>query len=706
MKGNFILFFLVFFPMAAGLLSYLLGRWNKTLRDHFAALCGLAELAVMAFAAVSTIGQTLEFSWQGFCALGIRLVVDDFRRIYGLVAAFMWAMTLLFSREYFAHYRNRNRYYFFNLLTLGATVGVFLSADLYTTFVFFEIMSFTSYAWVAHEETDAAMRAANTYLAVAVIGGLVALMGLFLLWSKLGTLAIDQLYEAAQACPEKGVLYAAGGCILFGFGAKAGMFPLHIWLPKAHPVAPAPASALLSGILTKSGIFGVLAVSCNVFRYDPTWGRLILVLGVITMVLGAVLALLSLDLKRTLACSSMSQIGFIAVGIGMMGLLGAENALAERGVVLHMVNHSLIKLTLFMVAGVVYMNLHALDLNEIRGFGRKKPLLHFCFLMGALGIGGVPLWNGYVSKTLLHESIVEYAQHLAATGGSVAGIKCVEWLFLISGGLTLAYMTKLYVAIFVEKHPTRQAEFDGMKHYMGLRSTVALLLSALILPLLGMTPGLTMDYLADHSASFFAAELPQHAVHYFSLTNLQGALISLAIGAAVYFIVVRELLLKRREDRWVYVNPWPEWLDLENLIYRPLILKWLPGAFGWLLSIFGENKILAPLCSRIFQAGGIEFRMLSELPDVSLVALRATALRESGEPEQDPIRRSFAYRFGAWLDRHFPRKEGKQPRSVRFVRWHQSFRKTTSLITGNLSFALLMCCVGLCLLLLYLVFVY
>ena len=123
---------------------------------------------------------------------------------------------------------------------------------------------------------------------------------------------------------------------------------------------------------------------------------------------GALLAVFSVDLKRTLACSSMSQIGFILVGVGMQGLLGEENLPAVHGTLLHMVNHSLIKLVLFMAAGVVFMNVHALDLNEIRGFGRKKPLLKSVFLAGALAIGGIPLFSGYISKTLLHESILEY----------------------------------------------------------------------------------------------------------------------------------------------------------------------------------------------------------------------------------------------------------------------------------------------------------
>ena len=155
-------------------------------------------------------------------------------------------------------------------------------------------------------------------------------------------------------------------------------------------MAPAPASALLSGILTKTGIFGILVISCRMMVHEERWGAFVLVIGVITMFLGALLALFSVNFKRTLACSSVSQIGFILVGVGMLVLLGEENTLAARGTFLHMVNHSLFKLILFLVAAIIYQNTHKLDLNDIRGFGRKKPLLMFCYLMGALGIGGIP----------------------------------------------------------------------------------------------------------------------------------------------------------------------------------------------------------------------------------------------------------------------------------------------------------------------------
>lgn len=697
MEMNMILAFLVFYPMIGALVSYIIGRFHKTARDYFADFIVISEFAVTLYLFCTFDGsRILSFSIDSFAGLGIGFVLDGFRSVYTLTAALMWMMTTVFSKEYFKHYHNRNRYYLFMLLTLGATMGVFLSADLYTTFIFFEMMSFTSYVWVAHDERKASLRAAETYLSVAVIGGMVMLMGLFLLYHELGTLEIAALLRLAKACPDKTLLYVAGGCITLGFGAKAGVFPLHIWLPKAHPVAPAPASALLSGILTKSGIFGMIVVSCNLLYGDGDWGSVILLLGCITMFGGALLALFSVDLKRTLACSSMSQIGFVTVGIGMQGLLGEENTMAAMGTLLHMVNHSLIKLVLFMAAGVVFMNVHMLNLNEIRGFGRKKPLLHFIFLMGALGIGGIPLWNGYISKTLLHESIVEYTQLLKegvlmpAMFGTGA-MKCIEWIFLISGGMTVAYMVKLYVAVFIEKNSDadRQERFDGMKQYMNWQSKLALTVSAVLLPLMGCLPGIIMDFLAKRGIGFMNAEALGETVHYFSVNNLKGALISVIIGAALYGLILRPFFMRKTETGRIYVNLWPSRLDLEDYFYRPLIV------------------VLCAVC-------GFFARVCDSLVDGVVVLLRKTVYRDKALPFELSEGTVFTYQLGRlmnkieeWIEKKFPNEKRRHHEFIHELAMiHLEIRENRMVITRSLSFGLILFCVGLILTTVYLLIVY
>ena len=696
MKTNYILAFLVFYPIVGAIISYIIGRFHKSARDYFADFIVVSEFALVLYLFGSFCADSpLVCSIEQFAGFGLHFTLDGFRSVYALVAALMWMMTTIFSKEYFKHYHNRNRYYLFMLLTFGATMGVFLSADLYTTFIFFEMMSFTSYVWVAHDEKKGSLRAAETYLAVAVIGGMVMLMGLFLLYHELGTLEIASLLELAEACENKTMLYVAGACITVGFGAKAGAFPLHIWLPKAHPVAPAPASALLSGILTKSGIFGMLVVSCNLLYGDGDWGKVILLLGTVTMFGGALLALFSVDLKRTLACSSMSQIGFIMVGIGMQGLLREENALAARGTILHMVNHSLIKLVLFMAAGVIFMNIHKLNLNEIRGFGRKKPLLNFIFLMGALGIGGIPLWNGYVSKTLLHEAIVEYtnlcAEGVAVGLFTVTGMKWIEWIFLISGGLTVAYMTKLYVAVFVEKNadPKEQERFDGMKQYMNVPSKIALTVSAVLLPIMGFLPGIVMDFLANRGTGLMHAGELEEEIHYFSFTNLKGALISIVIGAVLYGLVVRPLLMRKTETGREYVNRWPSWMDLENYFYRPLIIV---------------------LCA----VGGFLSRICDSLVDGIVVLLRKTVYRDKPLPFEPTEGTMFTYHLGtllnaieAYLERKHPDKKHKHHEFIHeLALLRLELGENRMVISRSLSFGLMLFCLGFILTTIYLLSVY
>lgn len=721
-NSMFLLAVIVFLPMLGAGISYLTGRKEKVLRDRIVAAVSVAEFLLLVFLLIFAVQNgvadaestvSMGYTIPGVCGFGLHFTVDGFRAVYGVIAAFMWMMTSLFSAEYFAHYKNRNRYYLFQLITLGATEAIFFSADLYTTFVFFEVMSLASYVWVAQDERKASLRAASTYLAVAVIGGLVMLMGLFILYQQAGTLEIDRLYEA---CQGKNV-YIAAFCLFFGFGAKAGAFPLHIWLPKAHPVAPAPASALLSGILTKTGIFGILVISCKILLHDWKWGTFVLIIGVLTMVVGAVLALFSVDFKRTLACSSVSQIGFILVGIGMQGLLGEANVLAVRGSFLHMVNHSLFKLLLFMVAGVIYMNLHKLDLNDIQGFGRKKPLLAACYLGGALGIGGIPLFSGYVSKTLIHESIVEYIMELeeqAVHGSYLAAgdMKIIEWLFLISGGLTVAYMCKLFFAVFVEKNKDAevQKKYDSLcGRYMNRTSSIVLTVCAVLFPLMGMLPHLTMDKIADLGQRFMGVHGHAHEVAYFSLMNLKGGFISILIGAALYVVVVRMWMCRKNTaDSPVYLNRWPEVLDIEDYLYRPVLLKILPAILGTACRILdGMVDFLAKILPI---AGSVEAGFFDTITDSVVVFLRKTIYRDSPHPHELEEGNAMTYAMGrfvngvvAVMNKTFWRKRPNQKDYVhRFALAYEGFKENTGLIGRSLSFGLLLFCLGFCATLVYL----
>ncbi len=710
---------LVFLPFVAGIATYLIGMENTRRRDLFAVIFTYIELLMSIFLVVQVVrgggSALLNLEIPKVFDLGMSLKTDGFRAAYSLVTSLMWAFTTMFSLEYFRHEREHlSRYYLFVLFTLGATQGVMLSGDLMTTFVFFEILSLTSFTWVMHEETVGAIRAAYTYLFIAVFGGLVLFMGMAMLMYTTGTLNYAQLFEASknaiqESSGNRTMIFASGVCILIGFGCKAGMFPVHVWLPKAHPVAPSPASALLSGVLTKVGIYGILMTSVEVLIDSADFGWLVLILGTITMFLGALLALFSINLKRTLACSSMSQIGFILVGIGMTILLTAQHSgghahaggfagleghalITMSGTMLHMVNHSMLKLCLFCAAGVVVMNLHELDLNKIRGWGRGKWLLMIAFFLGVIGIGGVPLFNGYASKTLLHEAIVagiaEAREGAAISAGSAGILSFIEWVFLISGGCTFAYMLKLFICLFVEKNqdPARQAEFEkNSKGYMNLASSVVVFGTSILFVALGQKPvfNAIASFMTGHSDV-----LEEFAP--LSFECVKGAMISLAIGAVLYLVFIRKVLMRDGK----YVDLWPKWLDLEDLVYRPFVTRWFPGFFGAILSVpaenkvltallpkallaqneavkvAGENKVLVPLSNKVFNFIKSLFSIMSLGMDAVIILLRKTAMKEHVLSEETI------------------NKPGTLSRRRSAV--HAAY----SPIIGNFSFALMLSCIG------------
>lgn len=679
----------IFLPFVAAAFIYIFYGRNKVNER-----AGIYSILISAIELVLTLiilgtavsGSAIEIRQVG--GLGLHFVYSGFRGIYAVLTAFAWLVTFLFSKEYMKNDKKLLRYDFFNLATFGATLGIFYAADFFTVFVFFEIMSLTSYMWVAHRETEEAKYASGTYLGIAIAGGLSILMGIFFIYHVAGTVTFAELPTQIALLSDRRYLYAAAGCMFAGFGAKASAFPVHVWLPQSYTQAPAPATALLSAILSKTGIFGLLCIGMSYMQYDTNWGNFILFAGVITMVAGGIFALCNGNLKTTIAYSSMSQIGFILVGVGMSQLLMEENAIAVRGTILHMVNHTFVKLVLFMLAAVVFMQAGSYELNTVKGFGRKKPFLMLTFLLGAIGVGGVPLFNGYISKTLLHESIVAY-QHLLAEG-MTAGINpvvyhIVEWLFLFSGGLTLAYMTKLFVVLFMEKNDDEklQAQYEAKTEYMSFLSKTAIVCCVIPMLLIGFVPHLTADSVMDYAMEFMGIEGFEETIHYFSLTNLSGAFLSVIAAVVLYFVFVWGLMKHTKAGNYRTIIP--KWMNMEKYVYRNLLYHFVPVVLG------------------IFS------RVLDSLLDWIVVFLRKTVYTDRALPYELPEGNRVTHWLGCFATKVnilYSRIRRKEPNHIHYE--HKIALKKDEMVEDlkiierSLSFGLYMFCVGLALTLIYL----
>ena len=548
-------------PLLGSFMGYYLGKKNEQLRNVFNILMTALELVLIIGLYASLKDGPIEFMIPDVMGVGLHLKIDLLRYSMLAISALAWFLATMYSTQYLIKKKNRNRYYFFFMLTYAMTLGIFMSENILNLFTFFEAMSLTSYALVIHDEDRYSHEAGRSYLAMAIAGGMVMLLGILLAFDVTGTLDI---YELGQTLPFLGnIKYFIAILIMFGFMIKASVFPLHTWLPKAYPAAPAPASALLSGILLKTGLFGILTVIVDIMGYDVYLSAAIYVLGIINIFLGGILAIYQRNIKRIIAYSSMSQTGFILMGIGLVGILGEHGGVALIGTILYMINHALFKILLFFGAGIIYMILNELSINKIRGFGRRKEKLKIFFLVGVFGVTGMPGFNGFISKTLIHEAILE-AYHIT----HLEFFKITEYAFLIGGGLTVAYMLKLFIAVFVERNDAFHGQFAELVHK---RALFPMGLLAGLIVFLGIFPQMVIEPLSK-----YAIELSMEPVlhlEFFNLTTIGYAMISWAIGIVIYIVFIRRKLyvFDQNEGGMIFINPSLTWLSIESDIFGPIL---------------------------------------------------------------------------------------------------------------------------------------
>jgi multicomponent Na+:H+ antiporter subunit D len=329
---------------------------------------------------------------------------DSLSFFMGVIFSFCFMLIIIYSLGYLEHGHAKARYLALIIFTEGAMLGVVMSASLIGFLIFFELMTVGAYLLVIHEEDEVAMFAGAKFLYMSLAAGLCIFFGLVVTYFIAGRLDfVPGGYIVAS--PLAGYAMVA---FLLGFGVKAGMFPVHIWLPDAHPAAPAPVSAMLSGLSIKTGAYGLIRVIHDVYGVDVirslSLDRALLILAVITILLGSSMALQEDHLKRRLAYSSVAQIGYILLGISLM----TERAMF--GTLLHIFSHSLMKGTLFLCAGAIITQTGKKYISDMKGIGYKMPVVMISFTLAAVTIVGIPPFNAFISKWQLALASLETGQ--------------------------------------------------------------------------------------------------------------------------------------------------------------------------------------------------------------------------------------------------------------------------------------------------------
>ena len=479
----------VLFPVVSGGALWI---WNpgKNKIHTAAAVLSLAEAVCSWLVILNCMGMELPL-WSIGPGMELCLRLDG----TGL-ASLIWVLVVFFAFEYMEHEKEDARFFGCLIMSLGALTGVAWAGNFVTLYLFFEMMTFFSVPLVFHSRKREALRAGMVYLAYSMLGASIALGGYFFFRQyACGTdfKAGGVLTEAAgmvQGRPQ--ILLLAVFCMAAGFSCKAGLMPLHPWLPIAHPVAPAPASAVLSGLITKAGVVAVIRVVYNMAGpafLRGTWVQYALLsMAVVTIFTGSMLAYKEKKLKRRLACSSFSQVSYVLLGVFLLSMEGLYGSL------LQMVFHALAKNALFLCAGAVICKTGCTRVKELRGMGKRMPAVMVCFALASLSLVGIPPAGGFLAKW-----------HLAV-GAMRAEAGVFAWLgpavLMVSALLTAGYLFPVIVEGFFpgkDWRKTDQSE-DGrlsVSAFMGVPLAVLgislLVLGALGNPVFELLRGIASD---------------------------------------------------------------------------------------------------------------------------------------------------------------------------------------------------------------------
>ncbi|MCL2806826.1 MAG: hydrogenase 4 subunit B [Coriobacteriia bacterium] len=440
----------------AGAFSSLVLRRFETAAKFTATLFG-ASAALLAlgagFLGIFGLPDTLSFATP-FSFASLSLLINPLSGLLIVVINLLALVAWLYGIGYLREYTGKGigvLGLFMNLFI--ASMNLVVAADnVFWFLIFFEIMSLASYFLVIFDQKKASIKAGFLYLIMAHVGFFLIMIAFFVMSTFTGSFDFASFRETDFGKSAASLVFVL--CFL-GFGIKAGMVPLHSWLPKAHPAAPSHVSALMSGAMIKIGIFGILKVGLELLAgsgVELWWGIIVLIMGACSAVLGIAYALAESDIKRLLAYCSVENIGIIFMGVGItfVGVALQMPVIATLGLLaalFHLVNHALFKGLLFLGTGAVIHRTHTRDMGKLGGLVRTMPLTAFCFLIGSLAIAAVPPLNGFASEWFTFQSLISAA---LASSGIIKAVAAFALVALaITGGLAVLCFVKAFGVSFL-----------------------------------------------------------------------------------------------------------------------------------------------------------------------------------------------------------------------------------------------------------------
>ena len=443
-----IVLFSTLLPIISAPISLILGKIHHRIRNFFNVFVTALTFSIALFLILVLKENPVYYEiWNIFGIKGmvLSLNLDSLGLFMLCLISFLSFLVTIYSLSYMEKYSNLNYYYFLLLLFIGSMNGAVIAGDFISFFLFWEIMTISSFLLVIFDGTEESKKAGIKYIIMTTAGSLIMIFSIGAIYTLTGTVSIAWLIKNNIAVTGR-LIQMVLIFFMIGLGVKAGVVPLHTWLPEAHPSAPSPISSLLSGVMIKVGVYMMIRIFCQIFSIPISWHLIVSFLGALTILVGVMFALVEHDAKRLLAFHSISQIGYIVLGIGVGTFLSVSGAL------FHLINHALFKGLLFLCMGSVIYKTQQRDLDKLGGLAKSMPLTFITCLVASLSISGVPPFNGFVSKWIIYQSLLESGSKL-------------NMFFLVAAvfgsALTLASFMKLIYSVFLGQLPKSDIQNSG-----------------------------------------------------------------------------------------------------------------------------------------------------------------------------------------------------------------------------------------------------
>ena len=476
MKGNILLLLPIIIPILSGIFIKRIERKNL---NKFLASIPIINLLIL-IVLFMMYGQTLDIISLN-SLLTIRLSIDEITKFFTLLATLIWILVSFYSFEYMSHEKNIETFYKYLSISYGLILALGFAGNMFTYYLFYEFMTLMTFPLVIHSKTRESMGAGIKYLVYSFAGAAFVLIAIIYTYYY----GIDTNFTPGGILDPSsinGTTLAVFLMAFIGFGSKAGMYPLHAWLPSAHPVAPAPASGILSGIVTKAGVLGIIRLTFYVYGADVirgTWVQTtILILSIFTIFMGSMLAFGTKHLKERLAYSSVSQVSYILFGIALLNTDGLIGGLS------HMTFHAIIKNVLFLGAGAIICQTGRQYTYELKGVGKEMPITMWTFTLASLALIGIPPLSGFISKWYLGIGGLGFENYTLGVIGLVT--------LIVSALLTGGYLIPIFVDAFF---PGQDYEYNKLTNFEPSKfMTLPLIILTAAGVLLGMFPNFLIDF--------------------------------------------------------------------------------------------------------------------------------------------------------------------------------------------------------------------